>query len=190
MKGHDTKHPGRNKWHNMQTKDAWYSFKRHTVHLTDDNMRSRILTLIKATNDPFATEIRYHRACWRNYVTKLDDNIDEDCLHLENVRLSEVKEMCFQHARTVIFEQHELRSLQGLLSDYKNMLKNFGFECSGTKSSTIKDMLQNEFKDKIDFHGRLHKNESTLVYDLSAEAAIYSWGVSDDQLINTVARRL
>ena len=38
-----------------------------------------------------------------------------------------------------------------------------------------------------------HKNQSTLVYDKKVggsyiEPAIYSWGVSDEQLLNTVAR--
>ena len=56
-------------------------------------------------------------------------------------------------------------------------------------------MLQNEFKDKIGFHARFHKNQSTIVYDAPAggsyiEAAIYSWGISDEQLLHNVARRL
>ena len=89
---------------------------------------------------------------------------------------------------------NEPRTLQGLLLDYNQMAANFGFD-SLTKSSTIKQMLQNEFKGQLGFHDRFHKNQSTIVYDASAggsyiEAAIYSWGVSDEQLLNNAARRL
>ena len=56
-------------------------------------------------------------------------------------------------------------------------------------------MIQDEFQEKIGFHDCYHKNKSTIVYNKSAggsyiESAIYSWGVSDEQLINTIARRL
>jgi hypothetical protein len=59
----------------------------------------------------------------------------------------------------------------------------------------IKDILQNEFQDQIGFHQHFHKNYSALVLDRSAggsniEADIYSWGVSDNQLINTVSHRI
>ena len=85
--------------------------------------------------------------------------------------------------------------MQGLLLDYNNILHNFGFDESSTKSSTIKQMIEKEFKNKIGFHDRFVKNTSTIVYNASAggsyiEVAINSWGVSDEQLLNTVARRL
>ena len=56
-------------------------------------------------------------------------------------------------------------------------------------------MIEKEFKNKIGLHDSFVKNISTIVYNASAggsyiEAAINSWGVSDEQLINTVARRL
>eukprot|EP00794_Sanderia_malayensis_P000931 gene931-241_t len=75
------------------------------------------------------------------------------------------------------------------------MLRNFGFDTNTTKTSTTKIMLQKEFDDKIGFHNRYHKNMSTIVYDTSSgglfiEAAMYSWGVDNEQLLNTVARRL
>ena len=81
--------------------------------------------------------------------------------------------------------------MQGLLPDYNN----FGDDESGTKSITIKQMIEKESKTKIGFHDHFVKNTSTIVYNASAsgsyiEAAINSWGVSDEQLLNTVARRL
>ena len=58
----------------------------------------------------------------------------------------------------------------------------------------ISDMLQKEFQDRIGFHDRCRKNETTLVYDTAGgsyiEAAIYSLGVRDEQLISNVARRI
>ena len=56
-------------------------------------------------------------------------------------------------------------------------------------------MLQKEFKDQPGFHNRLLKNQSTLVYDTKAggsyvEAAINSWGISDEKLVTTAASRI
>ena len=48
MKARDEKHPTRDKWHLMQTMDAWYAFKVHTVYLKDSVMRDRILALMDA----------------------------------------------------------------------------------------------------------------------------------------------
>jgi len=90
---------------------------------------------------------------------------------------------------------NEPRTLNGLLLDYQNMMSNFGLSIYSIKTSRIKELLINEFKDKIGFHKRYQRNQSTIVYDASQgssfiEAAIYTWGVSDEQLINTVARCL
>lgn len=194
MQPEDEKHPSRDRWHIMQTMNAWYAFKAHTVYLQDSRMRDRILTLIDAIPDPFAAEIRYHRSCWKKYVSPSKSS-EEDQLHVQDIRLFEVREMFFKHVRQIVFEDHELRTLQSLLSDYKALLRNYGFDPSGKKSSNIKEMLQEEFGEKIGFHNRYRKNESALVYDTSAggsyiEAAIYSLGVSDDQLLNNVARRI
>ena len=44
---------------------AWAAFKSHTLILDDQDMRDRINCLIDfAADDPFAIEIRYHKACW------------------------------------------------------------------------------------------------------------------------------
>ena len=102
--------------------------------------------------------------------------------------------MFFKHVRCVIFDHHEFRTLQGLLHDYKKLLKNFEFE-PNTKSSTIKSMLEREFQDTIGFHIRYQKNESSLLYDTAGggsyiEAAINSWGITEEQLLNTAAHRI
>ena len=56
-------------------------------------------------------------------------------------------------------------------------------------------MTQMEFKDKIGFNDCFHRNQSTMVYDISAggnyiEASICSWWMSDEQSPSNVARRV
>ena len=44
--------------------------------LEDIEMRRRISCLIDSTNDPFASDIMYHKTCWSRFVVncKLDDD--------------------------------------------------------------------------------------------------------------------
>ena len=60
MKSEDCKHAGRGSWCLLQQLRAWQTFKTHTIFLEDIAMRDRMLALIAATVDPFASEIRYH----------------------------------------------------------------------------------------------------------------------------------
>ena len=55
MKEDDIKHG--NPLGIIQQDNAWESFKEHTIHLQNPEMRKRILTLIDSTSDPFAAEI-------------------------------------------------------------------------------------------------------------------------------------
>ena len=195
MKPEDIKHRRETKLSIIQQLKAWHTFKSHTVHLTDKPMRDKIITLISSTPDPFAAEIRYHKTCWNKYIHPVYNHDDDGSIHLQDVCANEVKELFLKHVRTVIFERNEPRTLQGLLLDYKHFLNNFGHETGVMKSSAVKDIIQNEFGNGIGFHARYLKNESTIVYDASqagsyVESAIYSWGISDDQLFNTCARRL
>ena len=103
--------------------------------------------------------------------------------------------MFFDHIRSVIFEKHELRSLQSLLRDYSSIVSRYGFPTSGIKSSYIKDILTREFQGKIGFHPSSQWNRSELVYDTTGggsyvEAALSSIGVSSEQLMRNVAKRL
>ena len=198
MKPEDTKHPGRDRWCLLQQTDAWHTFKNHTVYLEDASMRDRILTVIANTTDPFAVEIRYHRSCWKKFISLIyhEDNISMPNIHLQSyVRLAEIHQLFLKHVHKVILDLNEPRTLQELLLDYNNILHNFGYDESSTKSSTIKQVIEKEFKNKIGFHDRFVKNTSTIVYNASAgesyiEAASNSWGVSDEQLLNTAVREL
>ncbi|KAL8590504.1 hypothetical protein ACOMHN_010940 [Nucella lapillus] len=160
-------------------------------------MRDRINCLIdSAADDPFAMEIRYHRKCWWKYVRgfkKLSEDDKIPCM--QNVSRREAQTMFFDYVRTVIFQEHELRSLQSLLQDYNAIVSRYGFSTSGVKSSFIKDILTKEFEGKIGFHSRPQMNQSDLVYNTSGggsyiEAALSSIGVSSEQLVSNVAKRL
>ncbi len=158
-------------------------------------MHDRILAVIAATLDPFATEIYYHRSCWKKYTRQTYETTDSTTLNVQNVRITEVNEIFFQHVRKVVLEFNEPRTLQGVLLDYRNIADNFGFSTEGLKTSKIKQMLADQFPDQLGFHNRYQKNQSTLVYDVREggsfiEAAIYSWVISNEQLLNTAARRL
>ncbi|KAK1906157.1 putative multidrug resistance protein NorM [Dissostichus eleginoides] len=92
---------------------------------------------------------------------------DDKLPHMHNVTLREAQTIFFDNIRTVIFDEHELRSLQSLLRDYSSIVSRYGFPTSGVKSSYIKDILTREFKDKIGSHSRPQRNQSDLVYDTS-----------------------
>ena len=121
---------------------------------------------------------------------------DDQNSHIQNVEIFEVKQMLLKHLQKIILELNEPRTLQGLLEDYNTILHNFGFPTNSVKFAAIKTLIQKEFGDDVGFHLRYQRNRSTLAYNNSAggnyieAVGIYSWGVDDEQLLNTVARRL
>ena len=58
--------------------------------------------------------------------------------HLQHVNLREAQTIFFQHVEHVIFEDHEIRALQGLLVDYNRIVTNHGH------SSLVKSNLSEE----------------------------------------------
>lgn len=103
--------------------------------------------------------------------------------------------MFFKHIDLIIFIEHEIRSLPSLLTDYKRIVCDFGYAVGDVKSSYLKDVLVNEYKEAIGFKERNEMNKSEWVYDISAggdyiEAAISSLGISDEQLLHNLAPRL
>lgn len=197
MKPEDTKHSERTgKWLLISYITAWNVFKSHIIVLQDDKMRDRINRLIDSVTDPFSTEIRYHHKCWLKYVGAYQKlSVEEQPMVLNQVTFREAQTTFLNHTRRVICESHEIRTLQGLLSDYKNIVGNYGFPTSGVKSSYVKELLLREFGDKIGFHVRPQKNESEVVYDTDGgasyiEATISSLGISNEQLVENVASKL
>ena len=195
-KAESAKHP-ESKLYLISYDRTWAAFKSHTVALEDQKMRDRINCLIDyAGNQPYALEIRYHKKCWLKYVRKYEKMSEDDKLpHMQKITLREAQTIFFDHIRKVIFEEHELRSLQSLLRDYSSIIAQYGFPVSGVKSSYIKDILTREFDSRIGFHSRQQRNHSDLVYDMSGggsyiEAALSSIDISSEQLVQNVARRL
>ena len=144
-------------------------------------MGVRIVTFIATCDDPYAVEVRYHASCWKKYIT-----YKEMELPLQNVRLGEVK----MWLKEVLLEASEPRPLKTLLTDYNSLLQNFNIETI-TKTATSKKMLEEEFGDRI--HERKQRNLSAIVYNKMEcgnliDAALDSFGISDDQLLCNVAK--
>ncbi|MES9879868.1 MAG: hypothetical protein ABW185_03205, partial [Sedimenticola sp.] len=199
MKGVDPKHPTRmrSKLFRISTHSAWRSFKRHTVLIEDGDLRNRLTQLVDSTtvlSDPFANDIMYHHACWLKHINHKTLRPDDE-IHLQDVSLSEAKSLFYRHVDSVIFNEHEIRSLQSLLMDYKRIVSDYGYAVGDIKSSYLKDMLINEYQETIGFKERTEKNKSEWVYDVGGggdyiEAAISSLGISDEQLLQNLAPRL
>ena len=119
-------------------------------------------TLIIGCTNPFAAQInRDHPACWRKYISDTKDEVVN--VPYQNVQVQEVKQLFFNHAKNVIFEENESRTLQGLLKDYNKMLENNNFNrCEQTL--LLKEMLQEEFGQSIGLHNRFQKNQSCIVF--------------------------
>ena len=101
-------------------------------------MRDRINCLIDSITDPFSTEIRYHQKCWFKYIGKYKKMSVEDKIPLlHDLTFCEAQTMFIDHARHVIFEDHEIRTLQGLLRDYKSILGTYGLPSMGVSRGVI-----------------------------------------------------
>ena len=194
----DYKHPDRrkgiNKFYRISSEDAWRSFKRHTITLEDQEMRKRINVLIESTSDPFASDIRYHEGCWMDFITHAPLT-EAKHMKLQNVTLTEARNLFYRYIDTVIFEQHELRTLQSLLLDYKNIVRGHGYDVGDMKSDYPKKLLVREYKEKIGFQPPSVKNKSEMVYDTLAAAdyvnyAVQSLGISDEQLVKNTVKRI
>lgn len=199
MKVEDTKHPGRKqgKLVRIQTHAAWFAFKRHTVLVEDMELRDRLARVVESTlalSDPFAADIMYHRSCWLKHISNLTLKAD-DAMHLQDVSLFEARSLFFRHVDSVIFNEREIRSLQSLLMDYKHIVGDYGYLVGDVKSSYLKELLINEYHEKIGFKNRIEMNKSEWVYDVQGggdyiDAAMSSLGLSDEQLLRNIAPRL
>ena len=68
------------------------------------------------------------------------------------------------HVQRKVCQLNEPRTLKGLLNDYLNFLFDLRGEEKVSKTSYIKTLISEEFKDEIIFPNRYQKNESTLVF--------------------------
>ena len=195
MKIADAKHPDRNTAQllRISTMSGWRVFKRHTVHLKEDLLRTRLTKLVDSISDVFAADVRYHHSCWMKYITNnLVDSTTS--MHLQNVTQSEMRNIFFRKVDSVIFGSHEIRTLQSLLEDYKQVSLEYGFSVGSMKTSYVKELLVEEYGESIGFHATSRRS-SEFVYDRKAggsyiDAALNSFGISDEQLISNLAPRL
>ena len=118
-------------------------------------------------------------------------------MHLQNVCPLDARNLFFRHVDSVVFTEHEIRSLQSLLADYKRIVGDYmyGYAVGDVKSSYIKDLLINEYQETIGFKERSEMNKSEWVYDTRGggdyiQSAISSLGISDEQLLQNLAPRL
>lgn len=171
--------------------NAWIRFKKSIPHIQESDTCTRLSIFVAECMDPFAYEVRYHKPCWLRYV---HSSTEDDQENNENDQRNLIQKRMFDHVRSVIFEEKEPRSLTGLLWDYNILLESSHLPtCEQTIQ--LKTLLIKEFGEDIGFHVRYHRNKGTIVYDASAggsyiEAAINSWGVSDNQLLLNVAKRM
>ena len=82
-----------------------------------------------------------------------------------------------------------------MLNDYHNFLFDLRGEEKVYKTSYIKTLISEEFKDQIIFHNRYQKIESTLVFSRCGggsflESALNSWGLPIEDLLHNVARQV
>ena len=196
MIGADSKHPNRKtgKLFRISTKSGWREFRRHTIYVKEDLLRVRLSKLIETTSDAFAADIMYHHSYWMKHITNSQIDADE-AMHLQNVTYSEMKHIFFKKIDQIIFEEHEIRSLQSLLQEYKQVAAEYGFSVGNLKSSYVKELLIKEYGDSIGFHERPERNKSEFIYDTNGrgnyvEAAFNSFGITDEQLFLNLAPRL
>ena len=198
MKGEDPRHPDRKtgQLSRIETSQGWRAFKRHTVLIEDAALRARIERVAESTSqltDPFAADIVYHPNCWLKYVHPIQGLCASG--HFENVTRFEMKNLFLRYVDHIIFNDHEIRTLQSLLFEYKRISLEYGFVCGDAKTSYVKEMLIREYGDLIGFRERNNKNKSELVYDVRGggdyiNIAITSLGISDQQLLQNVSSRI
>ena len=180
----------------ISTASGWREFKRHTVWIEDEMLRLRLSRLVESTDalsDAFAADIMYHHSCYLDHITNRFST--DKGIHLQNVTYSEMKHLFLRRVEEIIFTEHEIRSLQSLLREYKQIAAEYGFPVGKVKSSYVKDVLIKEYGDGIGFHERNEKNKSELVYDTKGggnyiEAALNPFGITDEQLIHNLAPSL
>lgn len=155
-------------------------------------MRGRITTLINSCTDPFAEEIYYHPGCWKINLKKCSDTSESN----ESSTSGDIDKVFLNHVKDVIIDRNEPRTLQGLLEDYNSLLEKHNLPKIGSRSTSyLRRMMEAEFESALGFHEPFQRNQSTIVYNslqggCFLECAINSWGIDDNQRINSFARFL
>lgn len=84
----------------------------------------------------------------------------DDAMHLQNVCLSEARNLFFKHEDSIIFTERDIGSLQSLLADYIRIVCDYGYVVGDGKSSYLKELLIIEYREKIVFKEISDMNKS------------------------------
>ena len=121
----------------ISTLSRWREFKRHTININDALWHVRLSELFEAVSallDLFAADRMYHLLCWRDYISSLHFG-PKEAVHLQSETYSEMKQMFFKKVDQIIFAEHEIWSLQSLLQEYKQIVREYRFDMGNFKLS-------------------------------------------------------
>ena len=111
----------------ISTLSRWRRFKRHTVNIKDELLRTQLSKLVEAVSarsDPFAADLMYHFPCWRDYISNLHFD-PKKTVHLQNATYSEIKQMFFRKVDQIIFAEHKIQSFQSVSYEYRKIAREY-----------------------------------------------------------------
>ena len=132
------------------------------MYVQDAELKLRLQGCIDATSDPFSTEIWYHESCRKKYIKPIYEPVHTTSeRNLQTVAEKDVEQNFINFVNEMVLNEEEPKSLKSLCKEYAEMLENFGFfKC--VKSDRIKDLLINNFGEKIGFHSRIQSVQCTV----------------------------
>ena len=141
-----------NPFYRLEQKKSWRHICACTPFLTDKEMRDRILGIIALfpKDDPFAADIHYHKRCWDKYISNISTKKRRE--HVQGVTSEGVDAVFIGHVQRKVCQLNEPRTLKVLLNDYHIFLFDLRGEEKVYKTSYIKALISEEFKDQIIFH--------------------------------------
>ena len=147
-------------------------------------MRDRILGIIAlfTKDDPFVVDIHYHKRCWDKYIINITTKQRRE--HVQGVTSREVDTVVIDHVQWTVCQLNEPRTLKGLLKDYHYFLFDLRGEEKVYKTSYIKTLISEEFKDQI------RPVFSRCGGEIFLESALNSWGLPIEDLLHNVARQV
>ena len=136
-----------NPFYRLEQKKSWRIIYACAPFLTDKEMRDRILGIIALfpKDDAFVADIHYHKRCWDKYISNISTK--KRGQQVQGVTSKEVDAVFIDHVQRTVCLLNEPRTLKGLLNDYHNFLFDLRGEEKVYKTSYIKTLITEEFKD-------------------------------------------
>ena len=141
-----------NPFYRLEQKTSWRYICACTPFLTDKKMRDRKLgiTALFAKDDLSAADIHYHKSCWDKYISNISTKKRRE--HVQGVTSKGVDAVFIDHVQRKVCQLNEPRTLKVLLNDYHIFLFDLRGEEKVYKTSYIKALISEEFKDQIISH--------------------------------------